>query len=334
MSTKPPSLAPSSGVGGHAELRRSSTPAASSRHPRPGPLVEGENNASSAARLARTRVVLLELQGAEPGAVFSIAEASTTIGRKGSAGAILGDATVSWEHARINLEADGAYLEDLGSRNGTLVNGRSVRARQHLADGDYLTLGGGTVLKYSLMDELEERSLRTLFQLTLRDPLTHLYNRRYFDERLLAEFAFAQRYHSQLALLLIDIDHFKHFNDTYGHQVGDVVLRLVTSSIQKMMRPEDVLSRYGGEEFVVIARGTSLRNVHILGDRLCQQIRSLVLGLPEQGLGVTVSIGASFIGPGTPCESAEELLRSADQALFEAKAAGRDRTCSALAPDR
>lgn len=81
--------------------------------------------------------------------------------------------------------------------------------------------------KFSMMDDLEERAHRTLFELTLRDPLTRLYNRRYFDERLLSEFGFAQRHNTQLAILLLDIDHFKRFNDAWGHQVGDVVLKIV-----------------------------------------------------------------------------------------------------------
>lgn len=275
-------------------------------------------------------MVLLELEGAQPGAVFSIRQSGAVIGRKGNADVSLSDASVSWEHARISVESDGVYIEDLASRNGTFINDRRVRERARLDDGDYVRLGGNrTVIKFSMMEAFEEHALRTLFELTLRDPLTRLYNRRYFDDRLLSEFAFAQRQHTELALLLIDIDHFKHFNDTYGHQVGDVVLRLVASSVERMMRPEDVLARYGGEELVVIARGTSLRNVHILGERLCHQIQSLVLELPDPELHVTVSIGAAAFAPGDVNGSAHSLLRAADQALFEAKAAGRNRTVSA-----
>jgi two-component system cell cycle response regulator len=262
--------------------------------------------------------------------VFSVHGSSALIGHKGSADVALLDTTVSWEHARLTVESDGVYIEDLSSQNGTFINELRIHARTRLDDGDYVRLGGGgTVVKFSMMAEFEKHALRTLFELTLRDPLTRLYNRRYFDDRLLSEFAFAQRQQSQLALLLIDIDHFKHFNDTCGHQVGDAVLKLVASSIQRMMRPEDVLSRYGGEEFVVIARGTSLRNIHILGERLCHQIQSLVLDLPDPDLSVTVSIGASCMGPGEMKSSANALLRSADEALFEAKASGRNRTTSA-----
>lgn len=271
----------------------------------------------------------MELHGSQPGAVFSVGGGGGVIGRRGSLEIALADASVSWEHARISVESGSVYIEDLASRNGTFVNEQRVRERSRLDDGDYLRLGSnGTVLKFSMMEEFEEQALRTLFELTLRDPLTRLYNRRYFDERLLSEFTFAQRRGTELALLLIDIDHFKHFNDTYGHQVGDAVLRLVASSIQRLMRPEDVLARYGGEEFVVIARGTSLRNVHILGERLCHQIQALVLELPDPDLRVTVSVGASAIDPGELKGSADDLLRTADQAVFEAKAAGRNRTVS------
>ena len=285
--------------------------------------------ATSPPRPVRACIVLLELEGTQPGAVFSVHGPSAVIGRRDSADVPLGDTTVSWEHARLTVESDGIYLEDLSSRNGTFINDRRIRERTRLDDGDYVAFGGGTVVKFSMMADFEKCALRTLFELTLRDPLTRLYNRRYFDDRLLGEFAFAQRQQSQLALLLIDIDHFKRFNDTCGHQVGDAILRLVATSIEKMMRPEDVLSRYGGEEFVVIARGTSLRNIHILGERLCHQIQSLVLHLPDPDLRVTVSIGASCVGPGEIKSTAEALLKSADRALFEAKAAGRNRTTSA-----
>ena len=330
MQTKFASIPPSFGVERAAEHRRQTPHAPTSPRGSNGSSLERKLVTSATLlRPERPCLVLLELLGAQPGAVFSLHGPSATIGHKGNADVPLGDATVSWEHARLSVENDGAYIEDLSSRNGTFINDRRIHERTRLDDGDYVRFGGGTVVKFSMMAEFEKRALRTLFELTLRDPLTRLYNRRYFDDRLLSEFAFAQRQHAELALLLIDIDHFKHFNDTCGHQVGDVVLKLVASSIQRMMRPEDVLARYGGEEFVVIARGTSLRNIHILGERLCHQIQSLVLDLPDRDLNVTVSIGASCFGPGEMKSSADALLKSADQALFEAKAAGRNRTSSA-----
>jgi diguanylate cyclase (GGDEF)-like protein len=155
--------------------------------------------------------------------------------------------------------------------------------------------------------------------------LTRLYNRRYFDDRFRGEFAFAQRHGTVLGLLLIDIDHFKHVNDTYGHQVVDLVLRLVANSIQTMMRPEDVLARYGGEELIVIVRATSLRNLEILGTRMCRRIQTLPLDVPDSHLAVTVSIGVSCTDRDTPYSSAAALLADADAAMYAAKASGRNR---------
>ncbi len=331
MQTKFASIPPSFGVGRAAQPRHDTPSAPSSPRGTNGSSPERKLvTTTTLSRPERACIVLLELEGTQPGAVFSVHGPSALIGHKGNADVPLADTTVSWEHARLTVESDGVYIEDLSSQNGTFINDRRIHERTRLDDGDYVRVGGaGTVVKFSMMEAFEERALRTLFELTLRDPLTRLYNRRYFDDRLLSEFAFAERQHTELALLLIDIDHFKRFNDSCGHQVGDAVLKLVASSIQRLLRPEDVLSRYGGEEFVVIARGTSLRNIHILGERLCHQIQSLVLDLPDRSLNVTVSIGASCMGPDEMKSSARALLRSADQALFEAKAAGRNRTTSA-----
>jgi two-component system, cell cycle response regulator len=297
-----------------------------------GPLPPADDSPQPAGpfRTDRAHLILIELVGAQPGAVFALRAPSMAIGRSADAEVSLGDATVSAEHARITTSHEGVHIEDVDSLNGTFVNGRRIHARTRLADGDYLRLGARSVLKFSMMDDLEERAHRTLFELTLRDPLTRLYNRRYFDERLLSEFGFAKRHHTELAILLLDIDHFKHFNDAWGHQVGDVVLKLVANSIQSMMRPEDVLARYGGEEFVVLARATSARNMEILGERLCRRVAALQLDLPPPAVAVTVSIGASHMSVDTPSSCAEALLRAADLALFAAKSGGRNRTASAV----
>jgi len=277
---------------------------------------------------------LLELGGAQPGAVFSLNTPEVLIGRSGTAQVTLIDPAVSWEHAKLAFGDDGTYVEDLSSRNGTFVNDQRIEQRTRLDDGDYVRLGSGTVLKFSKVDEFEERSLRTLFELTLRDPLTRLYNRRYFDDRLRGEFAFAQRHGSGLGLLMIDIDHFKQINDTCGHQVGDLVLKLVASSIQKLMRPEDVLARYGGEEFVIIVRATSLRNLEILGTRICHRILELPLDLPGHHLTATVSVGVSCMDTDTPYASAALLLTAADEAMYAAKATGRNRASATRLPER
>jgi diguanylate cyclase (GGDEF)-like protein len=215
-------------------------------------------------------------------------------------------------------------VEDLGSSNGSFVNEERIEGRCRLADGDHLRVGN-TILKFSMLDALEEHALTTLFDLTVRDPLTGAYNRRYFATQLRSELAFAARRRAPLSLLLVDIDHFKLVNDTYGHQVGDVVLRLVASSIQRTLRPYDVLCRFGGEEFVVIARDTSERNAQILAERIRQRIEVLPLELGQRPASVTVSVGLICAHPEVPLSDGAALLLAVDAALYGAKAAGRNR---------
>lgn len=278
------------------------------------------------SRQHRTKAVLVELQGAQPGAVFRIETPTTVIGRSSRAEVSLTDATVSWEHARLHFDGGVVLAEDLSSRNGTFVNERQIVQPTPLVDGDYLGVGGGsTLFKFTMMDEFEEGVLRTLFELAQRDTLTGLYNRRYFEDRLHSEFLFAQRHDAPLGFLFIDIDRFKRINDTRGHPMGDAVLRLVARSIEKMMRPEDVLCRYGGEEFTVLVRATSVRNLEILGARICHRVQALAFVLSSQGLGVTVSIGISYMDTNKRFDSAEMLLAAADQALYEAKSGGGNR---------
>ena len=169
----------------------------------------------------------------------------------------------------------------------------------------------------------------TLFEMTLRDPLTRVYNRRYFDKRLHEELSFARRQGTPLALLLIDIDHFKQVNDRCGHPVGDRVLELVAKRIQAVLRPEDVLARYGGEEFVVIARNTSLKNGEVLAERVRRDVLSMVVPLPGFDLRVTISIGVTALCADVGNASETELVAAVDGAMYRAKRAGRNRVYAA-----
>ena len=268
---------------------------------------------------------MFALAGPQLGAVFTLEGACVLIGHDRGMAVSLDDDTVSSRHASLTLSSDGASIEDLGSRNGTFVNDRRIAGPWPLLDGDHVRFGSATILKFSMLDDLEEHALTTLFSLTLRDPLTRLYNRRYFDDRVRSEVSFARRQRTLVALLLIDIDRFKSINDTCGHQLGDAVLKLTASSIERIMRPEDVLSRFGGDEFVIIARATSLRNLEILAQRICQRVAALSPSLPKLEQGVTVSVGVALLGPDATVASSETLIAAADQALYRAKAAGRNR---------
>jgi diguanylate cyclase (GGDEF)-like protein len=297
---------------------------------RPAPLISEHRKLASPQPMSEppprrgVRGLLFVLDGPQVGSVFTLGAAAVLIGSDGCVDVRLNDDSVSGWHARLALRSDGASLEDLDSLHGTFVDGRRVEGRTRLHGGEHIRFGS-TIVKFSMADGLEERALATLFALTLRDPLTRLYNRRYFDARLAAEFSFARRHGSMLALLLIDVDHFKAVNDNCGHQLGDAVLKLAAISMRRMIRPEDVLSRYGGDEFVIIARATSLMNAETLAERICRRVESVSVKLRGREVGVTVSAGVAAMGSGAQAADAESLLAAADDALRSAKVAGRNR---------
>jgi diguanylate cyclase (GGDEF)-like protein len=172
-----------------------------------------------------------------------------------------------------------------------------------------------------------------LAELAQTDPLTGLLNRRGFDSNLAREWRRCRRAGKPLSLLMLDADHFKQYNDHFGHQAGDGVLRALADCIQATIRrPGDIAARYGGEEFSIVLPDTDGASAC----RIAELIRTRIeqLGMPHPGAGtvVTVSIGVSHSQPG-PTGSAEELLAVADAALYESKALGRNRvTVRAVTP--
>lgn len=166
---------------------------------------------------------------------------------------------------------------------------------------------------------------------SIRDPLTGLYNRRYLGEMLERETRRAVRAAHGLGILMLDLDHFKKFNDTYGHDAGDTVLRETASFLMKSVRAEDIVCRYGGEEFVVILPMADLHASQARAERIRSRIRELAVLHQGQSVGVvTVSVGvAELPAHGT---TPKELLEAADAALYRAKREGRDRVMVAQPP--
>jgi diguanylate cyclase (GGDEF)-like protein/PAS domain S-box-containing protein len=164
----------------------------------------------------------------------------------------------------------------------------------------------------------------TLRNQSIRDPLTGLFNRRYMEESLELEMSRAARSKRSLGVIMIDIDHFKHFNDSFGHEAGDLMLRELGAFLQTHIREGDIACRYGGEEFTLILPEASLEVVRQRADQLREEFKFMKVQVQGQSLGpVTLSLGvALFPRHGA---SIETLLRMADQALYRAKAAGRDR---------
>ena len=171
---------------------------------------------------------------------------------------------------------------------------------------------------------LLEDALARLEQIAHVDELTQLLNRRSIMQRLSEEVERSKRYHSSVALLLLDIDHFKQINDRYGHQVGDQVLQLCASLLQRSIRGTDYLGRYGGEEFLCILPMTGATSAVELAERLCRQIAGTSLTIPGTiTFTVTISIGVAELDP--QHDTTELLITHADNALYQAKASGRNR---------
>ena len=155
------------------------------------------------------------------------------------------------------------------------------------------------------------------------DGLTQLYNHEYFQNMLKQELAVAIRHKRDLSLLLCDIDHFKRFNDTWGHQIGDKVLKAVADSLKSNAREGDLVARYGGEEMVIILPSTSKAEALVVAERLRRKVEALKVGVSTGEIGVTASIGLCSLS--TEVNDAASLIRNADAALYLAKAAGRNR---------
>lgn len=162
-----------------------------------------------------------------------------------------------------------------------------------------------------------------LLNQSIRDPLTGLFNRRYFEETIEREFSRARREKQPVSILALDIDHFKKFNDTMGHEAGDAVLVQFAKILNASVRKEDVASRSGGEEFIVLLPKTTAEMAQQRGKRICEATRAMQNEKDKKSFGtVTVSIGvATFSADG---ESPKQVISRADKALYEAKNNGRD----------
>ena len=167
------------------------------------------------------------------------------------------------------------------------------------------------------------RLIKDLENLATTDGLTRLYNRRTFLQRAESEFERSRRYQRPLSVLMLDVDHFKNVNDTYGHETGDRVLRVLADASRKSLRQQDVIGRYGGEEFVAFLPETPSEVALEVAERLRQSVAALGVGSANGVVKVTASIGVATAGRGTAAVA--QLINAADQALYEAKQQGRNR---------
>jgi len=267
-------------------------------------------------------VVIYAPSSNQLGKRFSLATGAVTIGRGGDNDVVLHSDSVSRRHARVETRAGKYHLVDTHSTNGTYVNDESVQSRE-LCRGDQIKIGD-TILKFLSGADLESQYHETIYRMTIVDGLTGIHNKRYFVEQLDRELSRAGRHGRPLTLLICDIDHFKRVNDDFGHLAGDHVLKEVAQLAKSRIRPDDVIARYGGEELAIILPETELAGGVRIADELRKMIATETFVFEGEKIIVTISCGVAQLEPSW---RSHDFVRAADERLYEAKRAGRNRVC-------
>ncbi|MDB5350053.1 MAG: pleD 2 [Planctomycetota bacterium] len=270
---------------------------------------------------------LIVQNGGMPGTMVALSPGLLWLGRSEENGLSLPEASVSRRHAGLRIDEYGhAWLSDQRSTNGTFRNGKRLPPFEPIPihDGDRIRLGTKVVLKYACPDPEEEQFQKQMFERTVRDPLTGLYNRSYFLDQLSVLSARAGSRGLGMAVLMLDIDHFKSINDALGHDGGDAVLRDVAGQIRQSARAEDIVARYGGEEFALALPIGSSDQAYDRAETIRTTLAQRKLKFGRRSICVTASLGLSF-SPLRPTQRIDALITAADRALYLAKNAGRNR---------
>ena len=272
-------------------------------------------------RPAGKEACLVVIYGLDLGKKYHIDRPSLILGRSSKADIQIDQESVSRNHCKIINTGSSIMLRDLGSTNGTYVNDELVD-EYVLRDGDFIKVGR-SIFKFLSGNNIESAYHEEIYRLTTIDGLTQVYNKRYFLETLEREIGRAQRYRRDLSLILFDLDHFKSINDSYGHLAGDHVLKQLASALKGRIRREDMLSRYGGEEFAIILPEIDADNARQFGEKIRRLVEQANFRFEDTRIPVTISVGIATIGP--DLQAPEDFVRLADEKLYEAKTTGRNR---------
>ncbi|MGB5812989.1 MAG: GGDEF domain-containing protein [Polyangiales bacterium] len=269
-------------------------------------------------------VIIYTVNSRELGKRFSLAGGPVQVGRGSDNTIVLDNDSVSRRHARVEVEGTDYVLVDMNSTNGTYVNDELIHTHA-LRRGDQIKIGD-TILKFLSGSDLESQYHETIYRMTIVDGLTGVNNKRYLVEQLERELSRAIRHERPLTLVMLDIDHFKDVNDTFGHLAGDQVLKEVAQLAKSRLRPDDVIARYGGEEFAIILPETAISGGVQIAEELRQMVQDEVFAFEDEHIQVTVSCGVAELQPGW---RTHDFVRDADRRLYEAKGGGRNRVCPA-----
>jgi two-component system cell cycle response regulator len=270
-------------------------------------------------------VVIHSAMKAELGRRYMLTKATTTIGRGSSNDVVVRSDAVSRQHAQLERRGIEFMVSDLNSTNGTFINNERNRPlNSRLARGDQLRVGD-TVFKYLCGSDIEAQYHAVIGHMAVTDGLTNLSNRKHLDTVLAEEVQRAHRHNRDLAVMMLDIDHFKRINDVHGHLAGDRVIAGLSLLLRQRLRTDDKLGRYGGEEFCAVLPETSLSSASAIAETLRTLVATHPFPIEAQRLAVTVSIGVAALQPNM---QVTDLYRAADELLYQAKQNGRNQVCS------
>jgi diguanylate cyclase (GGDEF)-like protein len=259
--------------------------------------------------------------GPDMGKRHFLEDQAVVLGRDQECTICLPDHSASRQHAKVQPVENGFEIVDLESTNGTYVNQLGVD-RRLLRDGDYVQLGA-SIFRFLAGGNVEADYHEEIYRLTISDALTNIANKRYLLEFLERELARSRRYGRPLSVVMFDVDHFKDLNDRLGHLAGDFTLREMAASIRESVRREELFARYGGEEFALVLPETPLEKAILAAERLRELIGNHTFSFDDSSFQITLSAGV-VCTTGEEWLIPDEILRRADEKLYQAKRQGRN----------
>jgi diguanylate cyclase (GGDEF)-like protein len=280
----------------------------------------GANPHHEAKNKQRVAAHLIELSGDRIGNIHALVEPSATIGRGRQAAIDLRDLRISRAHAALLLRGSAWQLTDLGSKNGSFINGVRIDVPTDLADGDVIGIGEVSQLRFSTSSSADEADVirARMVQLGKRDPKTNTLGLEVFHERIYAELSFAQRHKLPRSLLLLDVIAFNNINIRFGLPVGDEVLARIAGTLRLLLRSEDFLCRWVDDKFLVLCRSTSGEQALGLSERLQQRLQAE--RFTPSAIPLQIAIGIAAV-PDERHAIAETFFLGALDALTTAKEA-------------
>ncbi len=265
---------------------------------------------------------LVILSGPDQGKQHRLHHQFNTLGRTSNTDIKINDTKISREHGVIIIYPDHVVLKDHQSTNGCYVNDKKVE-NQVIESTTRIRLGT-TLMKIEYKNSDEVESEIKLYEAANTDALTNISNRRAFMIRAKEEISYCKRNNTKLAIVMCDIDYFKQTNDNFGHPAGDRVLKELAGILQTEMRKEDLLARFGGEEFIMLLRSTDVNSVDTWAERIREKVEQSSFVFEGVKIPTTLSIGVCST-TGDNITTLDALIKQADDALYQAKNNGRNR---------